>query len=308
MININAMINLFTELTSGVLFVRETALSQVNLLINQLLQNINRQDIPKEYSILRTNNWMISSNDIDSDDPFSTWEKDSVVILPVTGIMTKYSGIDWNSWRWVVGMDVIADLIKKADASPNITATILQFNTPGGTTQSTLHLEEALRNRIKPSFAVIDGNCQSAGVYVASFCDKIYAINRMCHFGSIGVCFNYIDDTKYMENNGFKYIEVYPDESEWKNRAFRELENGNDELIKKEELSPYAIHFQDIIKSNRPALNTEVEGILSGRDFFAYDAVNNGLIDGIKSLDQVIEEIQVVAKEKKQFYSQINSY
>ena len=66
---------------------------------------------------------------------------------------------------------------------------------------------------------------------------------------------------------------------------------GNPDRIIKEQLTPFAIHFQNIIKDNRRKINQSEEGILEGKVFYAYDAVNNRLIDGLMN-KEVLPAVQ----------------
>jgi hypothetical protein len=61
-------------------------------------------------------------------------------------------------------------------------------------------------------------------------------------------------------------------------------------LLIKEELTPWAAHFQDVVRKNRKGKLNEsaFEGILNGRMFYAHDAIKAGLIDSVASLDSVI--------------------
>lgn len=295
---------------SSPLLLRESATQLAQLLYANATNNkhsniasIKAPEIPK----LHAN--MICSDCVDSDsDPFASYAEGSVVILPIIGMMFKYNCIDWNEYRWVIGMDTIANLIRLADESPNIAGTICLQNTPGGSTQSIYQLEDALRNRKKPNLTLIDGMSCSGGVYVSSFSNEIHATNRMCEIGSIGTFAKVLDDSKYLEMNGFSVKAVYPPESKWKNQPIRTLlETGDEKPLIDEKLTPFALHFQNIVKANRPNLDLTVEGIIEGREFYAYDAVKNGLIDGIMNIDGAVARVQALAQEQKQFYSQFKN-
>lgn len=213
-------------------------------------------------------------------------EEGSVLIVPIIGVMRKY-----DSW-YEYGVDFYAQAISEAQANERISGVVLLFNTPGGTTQSLIQIENVLAAKTKPCIAVIDGMCCSCGIHVAAMCDKIYAESRMCEVGSIGVYAQLLDDRKADEKWGYKLIEVYPPESSYKNKGVREAIEGNPQYLIDETLSPYARSFQEHIRKCRKKLDESVEGILEGRVFYAYDAVENGLIDGIRTTSDVIAELR----------------
>ena len=121
--------------------------------------------------------------------------------------------------------------------------------------------------------------------------------------GSIGTYAQFINDSKALEKWGYKIEQVYPPESKYKNLPEREAMDGNPDRIIKEQLTPFAIHFQNIIKDNRRKINQSEEGILEGKVFYAYDAVNNGLLDGLMNMEQTVQRVQELAQVQKSIYS-----
>jgi protease-4 len=231
------------------------------------------------------------------DNPFDQYPEGSVAIIPLVGMMTKY-----GSW-WSYGVDDIANMVRQATASDKIKCMVLLTNTPGGTTASVYQFEDALRNNTKPIVGLVDGMAMSGGKYSISFCDKILAMNRMCQVGNIGTMMSLVNSTESDKQYGYKRIEVYPPESKFKNLAVREALNGDTKRLIEEQLTPWAIHFQNTVKENRPGIDTSVEGILGGRDFYAYDAVANGLIDGIGNMNDAVNLALQLCDERKQTYS-----
>jgi len=302
------MTNLLTELTSSPLLLSESGINEAQLLISRMISPSHFSgDRSVKPSMLRLHPNMISSDCMESDDsgPFSGYEDGSVVILPIIGMMMKYSGIDWDEYKYIIGMDSIANLIREADKAQNIAGTILLINTPGGCTDSIYQLEDALRNRTKPCVGLIDGMCESGGAYVAAFCDKVYATNRMCKWGSIGTFAQLIDQSKMLENAGIVIRSIYPPESSFKNLTFRKALEGDNKPMIDESLTPMAIHFQNIIKECRPKIDQSVEGILEGREFYAYDAISYKAIDGLMNLNQAIDAVLAISSQNKTMYSQL---
>jgi len=206
-----------------------------------------------------------------------------VAVVPIRGLLT-------NSGSWYdPGTAEIADTLFDLYSDDAVKAIVLDFNSQGGTTQSVIPMELAISKRNKPIISAINPTCYSAPNYIACLTDKIFAVHRMAEIGSIGVMAMWQVDKKDPWGNDIKRIEIYPPESDWKNRPAREAEAGKPKLFQDEILSPWAIHFQNTIKANRKKIDLTVEGILNGRTFYAYDAVTNGLIDGIKPMDEILQ-------------------
>lgn len=292
--------NLISEIMTSPLCMRENADQSVMLTLQRLIkgEKLDPVQLPHVEGIVKN----IASEGTDPGNPFFSYPENSIAVIPIIGSMFKYGSWSWDGY--IPGMDDQANLLRLADTSDNIIGSILYFNTAGGTTQSIIQLEDALRNRTKPCIAFIDGMCCSGGIYAASFCDKIIAANRMCEIGSIGTQLVFYGYDGMFEKMGIQKITVRPDESKYKNTEFDEAKNGDDSRLKNESLKPFAIHFQNIIKENRPNLNASVEGILEGKIFYAYDSLEYGLVDAIANFAETVAILRDTYEMNQSIYSQ----
>ena len=232
----------------------------------------------------------------------SGYYAERIAIISITGMMMKYAHFNWSmeDLEWIVpGMDDIASLLEYAMKSEDIDGAILVFNTPGGTTQSLIRIEEVLKKRTKPVVAIVDGMCASAGMYTASLCDRIIALNKMCNVGSIGVMVQLVDYGAFYKKQGIKIIEIYPPESAEKNKSYRDAIDGKTQTMIDEVLTPLAVNFQNIVKEHRP-VDESVEGVLAGKMFYAEDAIKAGLVDEIGNFDTAVAAIQGISTERKE--------
>ena len=231
----------------------------------------------------------------------SGYYAERIAIISITGMMMKYAhfNLSMEDLEWIVpGMDDIALLLEYAMKSEDIDGAILVFNTPGGTTQSLIRLEEVLKNHTKPVVAVVDGMCASAGMYAASLCDRIIALNKMCSVGSIGVMVQLVDYGAFYKKQGIKIIEIYPPESAEKNKAYRDAIDGKTQTMIDEVLTPLAVNFQNIVKEHRP-VDESVEGVLAGKMFYAEDAIKAGLVDEIGNFESAVAVITGIKEGKE---------
>ena len=238
-----------------------------------------------EQTITSTKGEIYAGND--SENPFDAWQEGSIAIIPLVGVMLKYG------YWWGYGVDEIASIIKLAYDSDKITAVVVKADTPGGNTDSLFLLQEVLSQKSKPTYGFIDGMCMSCGYIAFSYMDKIYAINRMAQVGGIGVFARIIIPNE--KDTWYKVVDVYPKESPDKNREERELIKGNKEPFM-EKLSKLAVYFQETVKANRPRLSDDV---LTGMAYFAYEAEPLGMIDGVRSLNEVVAELTALEENRK---------
>lgn len=218
-----------------------------------------------------------------------------VAVIPLIGTMIKYG--TWCNY----GADEIAEAIDEAAADARVCGIVLDVDSGGGAVDAIAPLVAAIgraRAKGKPVVASCD-LCASAAYYVACHCDEIMADNTISsEFGSIGVMMSFPDYAKYYESVGIKIHTIYSSLSDYKNQPFELAKEGKYELIKSEQLDPLARRFQDTVRARREGkLDEKVEGILAGRVFFAEEALKNGLIDSIGSLEKAVSRCRELVAE-----------
>ena len=223
----------------------------------------------------------------------SQGETKKIAIIPLHGSMIKYGTM------CAYGADEIAEAIDNAANDSKVSGIVLDIDSGGGAVDAIAPLVDAIQRAQgmgKPVVASCD-LCASAAYYVACYCDEIMANNTIsAEFGSIGVMMSFPDYAKYYEKEGIKVHTIYSNRSEYKNQPFELAKEGKYDLIKSEVLDPLAQKFQNAVKTRREGkLDEKVEGILSGKVFFAEDALKNGLIDSIGSEQKAIDRCRELA-------------
>lgn len=147
---------------------------------------------------------------------------------------------------------------------------------------------DAVRESGRKSIALIDGTACSAAYALACMHDVVYVVNASDKVGSIGTL-----AAGYTRKNGDvnavtqeRYFEVYADNSPYKNKGFREMSNGNEELIK-QEVDRLCIDFRTLVRTYRPQVTEEQ---LEGRVYRAADVMGT-LVDGVSNTGLCIQEI-----------------
>ena len=228
-------------------------------------------------------------------------KKNLVAIIPLRGTMIKYGTM------CSYGADEIAAAIDEAAANKKVTGIVLDIDSGGGAVDAVAPLVDAIRRAKaarKPVVACCD-LCASAAYWTACECNEIMAANSISsEFGSIGVMMSFPDYAKYYEKEGIKVHTIYSNLSTYKNAPFEAAKKGEYDSIKTEELDPLARKFQANVRAKRAGkLNEDIEGILSGKVFYAEDALRHGLIDSIGTLDRAIARVRELAAE-----ANINQY
>lgn len=221
----------------------------------------------------------------------------SIGIIHITGPMIKY-----GNW-FCYGSDELVAKAIEFENSPNIIGIIFKIDTGGGAVNAVAPYRDFLKNKTKPVVALCD-MCASAGYWVAAGTDYLMAENNISSmFGSIGVMATIRDAQKYWKDLGIKDHVINADQSDYKNKEFEEVLKGNYKPIRQELLNPLAVQFQETVKSDRKKLKLETEGIISGKMFYAEQAVEIGLADSIGNMQQAIEKIKELAAVQNFMYN-----
>ena len=232
---------------------------------------------------------------------FSKAPKDSVAVIQLRGDMLK------EGTMCSYGTEEVAAVICEAADARNIIGIRLDIDSGGGAVDAIAPMLQAIaysQAKGKPVVASCD-LCASAAYYVACQCDRIVADNQIsAEFGSIGVMMQFPDYAKYYEQRGVRIHTIYSNLSEWKNAPFEAARRGDYASIKAEQLDPLARQFQEAVKARRQQLDLEVDGILSGRVFYADDALRHGLIDQVGTAADATDLVrQLSADRRLQAYS-----
>lgn len=293
---------LITTLLRGKWFIDHRVDIETSEIIDKILNrgfagdtSILSDNKPFSYSLISSGNAIPVAPDIPEGIPY-----DTTAVFLIEGTMLKHGSMSHY------GTTEIAAAIKKAVEHDKITSIVLRIDTGGGAIDSIAPLVDVIqlaRAKGKPVVASCD-LCASAGYFVATYCNEIHADNDIsAEFGSIGVMMSFRDYQKYYEKEGIKDHRIYSNLSEHKNQPLELALQGKYDMIKTEMLDPLAVRFQKAVTENMPALDTKVEGILSGKTFYADTALKNGMIHAIGDLD-----FSIARARKLRESSLINKY
>ena len=214
----------------------------------------------------------------------------SVAVIPIRSEILKY-----DQPCGPRGSQSILTDVKSADQNPNIKSILLVVDSPGGQVTGTDLLADAISNSTTPVVAYIEGMAASAAYWIISGASKIIASSDLDRIGSIGTMLMVEDLKPALEAQGVKFHEVYASLSVDKNKDFNQVLDGNYEAYQKNVLDVINSKFLSSVKLNRPGLE---DSTLTGKIYFAPEAIALGLIDEIGSLDHAISFADSLATEE----------
>lgn len=211
---------------------------------------------------------------------------DGVAVITLSGVLMKSVGSMQEGTSSVEARRVI----RGAAASPQVKAIALVIDSPGGTVSGTQDLanEVARAAKTKPTVAYIEDLGASAAYWVASQASKVYA-NESALVGSIGV-FTVIEDMS--ERAGRLGIKVHVVKAgAMKGAGVPGTPVTEDQLAEIQRLidADYKLFVREVAKGRRMT-QEKVRELADGRVHIAGEAAKLGLIDGVRSLDDVLGE------------------
>ncbi len=197
--------------------------------------------------------------------------------------------------------------LQAAFKDKNTQGVILRINSPGGSpVQAGIIYDEIRRLRGAhpdiPMYAVVEDICASGGYYIAAAADRIY-VDKASIVGSIGVIMDGWGFTGAMQKVGVERRVLAAGE----NKAFLDPFSPVDENHKKYAQALLAdIHAQfiDVVRKGRGSRLKETPDMFSGLIWTGASSVENGLADGLGSMEWVAREVikaeQIVDYSEKQ--------
>lgn len=203
------------------------------------------------------------------------------VVVDLKQPIVKYTSYGY------IGTQYIISLLEALESHQAVTAIVIDIDSGGGMVSGTEELASVIRSLQKATVAYTGGYMCSAAYWIASACDKVVAAPFADAIGSIGTMLSFQDFAPLLEKYGVKVHELYAPESTEKNKAWRDLKEGNEKAIM-QMLSEANARFISSVKANRPDAKEEV---FKGNTYSAKKAKSLGLIDEVMTLNEVISQL-----------------
>lgn len=180
--------------------------------------------------------------------------------------------------------------IKRAKENDNIKAIIIDIDSVGGNAVAAEEIANAVKRAQKPTVAIIREYGNSGAYYAATGADIIFA-SAKSDVGGIGVSTSYLDNVKKNQKDGLNYNQLSagkfkdmldPDKTltaEEKELIMRDIKILHEEFIK-------------AVASNRNLEIKKVRQLADGSSMLGQMALENGLIDRIGGMTEVIDYLK----------------
>lgn len=206
-------------------------------------------------------------------------------VITIDGIIGKHLGM-LETMCGGVDVDIVSEMLDELSEDPNINTIVMYFNTPGGTVTGVPELAEKIAEvaKTKQVIAYADVLCASAGYYLASQANAIYAAPS-AELGSIGVYSIYFDESVALANEGIKVNAISAGKYKLMGAPFRPMTDEERAMLQKDVDEIYN-QFKSAVTSKRPISDDDMQGQV----FSNGDLITKNLIDGnINSLGELLD-------------------
>ena len=211
---------------------------------------------------------------------------EGLAVIPIVGPMMKVTGKNG-------GASTIAARrgIRAAASDRDVEAILLRIDSPGGHVAGTAELAADVKaaNAVKPVFTFIEDLGASAAFWAAVHSTQIFA-NEMAEVGSIGTVAVIHDASKAAEMEGIEVHVISTGE-------FKGMFTPGSEVTKEHiadlqtRIDALNVHFRAAVMEGRGMDEKQLDKVATGQVFIAAEAVKLDLIDGVRTLDQLVKEI-----------------
>lgn len=215
--------------------------------------------------------------------------RDGVAVIPVMGSMVK-RGSMFSSVSGMTSYEAIQRDLRQAANDPEVTAALLNIDSPGGVVNGTATAAEAIKafGQKKPISAWTDGMMTSAAQWLGAATGGVYIGNDTTELGSIGVIGRHVDVSKSEEMDGVKTTILTAGKYKGVGHPYSPLSAEHQVLMQDRLDYAYSAFVNSMAEYRGVPVDMVLANMAEGRIFSGKQAIDAGLADGMMSFDDMI--------------------
>ena len=221
-------------------------------------------------------------------------DADGVATISVKGPLTNDGDATWNEWMGMTGYPEIREAVIAAATDASVQHIILDIDSGGGAVSGvddTAKLIRLVNDNVKPVTAFTDGSMYSAAYWLGSSAGEVYA-SKAAGMGSIGVIATHVERSEMLKEAGIGVTVV-------RAGKYKALANGVEKLTEEGKAqiqagvdAAYKIFVGHVAEMRGKSYEFADSVMAQGREFYGQAGADAGLVDGIKSFDQVMSDVK----------------
>lgn len=210
-----------------------------------------------------------------------------IAVMPISGPLLPRGGASFfGSWR---GMDSMRAQLAMLAADPDVTAIVLDIDSPGGTVAGTAETAAAVRDAAskKKVIAVANPLATSAAYWIGSQASEFVAAPG-ADVGSVGVVAMHVDMSKALADAGVNVSIIRSAPYKYEGHAFAPLSDDARAFMQGRVDAVHGDFVRDVAAGRGTTQTSVRENFGEGRVVSAAAAAKRGMVDRIATLDSVI--------------------
>ena len=215
-----------------------------------------------------------------------------VATLPVTGMVIPKSDFFTLFFGGFAALDILERDFKTLLSRSDVKSIVLDIDSPGGNAfgvEQFANLIFESRN-IKPIVAITSGMMASAAMWIGAAAEKVFITGEVTVTGSIGTVTTHTDISGLNKMIGITQTEVAAGEFKRIPSSLAPLDKKGREVLQSQVNQANNAFLNGIAKFKNVKLSA-VKKMAEGKTFIGSQGVKVGLIDGLLSMGQLLDNI-----------------
>ena len=225
-----------------------------------------------------------------ANDPKAYQVQDGVALIALEGVIAKRMNMFMQISGGVSTEMAVRDL-QAAQADASVHSIILCIDSPGGTVDGTQTLADAIAACTKPIVSLASGTMCSAAYWSGSAANAVYIVDGTTVVGSIGVVATHQDVSKAQAAQGIKTTEIYAGKYKRITSSYEPLTKEGKQVMQDQVDYTYALFVDAVAKNRNCTADVVLANMADGRIFIGQQAIDAGLVDGVSTLAQLVQQL-----------------
>lgn len=217
----------------------------------------------------------------------------NVGVIDVIGPLTNINSI-WAQFFGLASYPIIRNGLVEAASHPDVKAIVLNVDSGGGTPNGLPDTSQLIRQISAsgvPVYAYTGGMMASAAYWLGSAADQVFA-GEAATVGSIGVIATHMDMVDALKQDGITPTVLRAGEFKALANPYEHLSDDAKNVLQAQ-INDLETIFINRVAEHRGVPVAKVKADMAeGREFIGQKAVKAGLVDGITTLDALVQQTQ----------------
>jgi len=211
---------------------------------------------------------------------------DNVGVVTIRGSMVSGSEGSWGQYWGIVGYDDIRNAIVTG-LNSGVKEFLFDYDTPGGAVKGIMELSDFIKSLDVKTTSFTGGTAASGGLWLATAAENFYAA-RMAEVGSLGVIAITSEVTEMYKEMGVSLRVFKSTPLKAAGNPYEKLSKEAADQIQKNIDDTHMFFVREIAENRGLTEEYVAENIANGKVWFAAEANELNLIDGIKTFDEIL--------------------